>query len=97
VRYLKTRFLAVGAGGTILEGVPATLRPAPPLLKITREGGNVVIRWDGAATGFNLDGRGQFDAAAWNSEAVTFQAEGNQLKAIISPTGNRRFFRLRLP
>jgi hypothetical protein len=97
VRYLNTRFLAVGAGGTILEGVPATLRPAPPLLKITREGGNVVIRWDGAATGFNLDGRGQFDAAAWNSEAVTFQAEGNQLKAIISPTGNRRFFRLRLP
>jgi hypothetical protein len=94
-------FLAVAtAGGSgartiYLASVTVTSMhlPSPPRLTIAREGGNVIIRWPAAATGYQLQAISNIAGSGWAAAGGASTVEGDMMKVTLPMSGNR-FFRL---
>ena len=73
--------------------------PGAPLLRITRSGGNVILAWPAAATGFRLQQSSVVPAGdgAWSYVATLPVLVGGENRVTLAVTPGHRFFRLRNP
>jgi hypothetical protein len=87
--------------GGFMSIVTAIQTPGAPLLKVTREGGNVIVSWPDPSTDFVLQEAGLLATPSsntvWtdNGGTVTID-EGEKQITIAAPAGNK-YFRLRKP
>ena len=94
--FRETSDTGAGVLGTAyIQGtVSVTLPPGPPL-QVGTSGTDLVISWPASATGFQLEGTAGPLGSAWSP--VSSFPVGTQRFAIVSMTGDMRFFRLKKP
>ena len=76
---------SIGSAGTVIQ--PPTIKPT---LKVSRNGANLTISWEAAATGFTLESKASLSDAAWTPVAGAANSS-----ATITLTGSAQFYRLR--
>ena len=94
----------LNGGGFDLTGgfwsfVTAIQTPAPPFLKLTRTGNNVIASWPGPATGFVLDQTSTLTGAPppWTQVPFPYQTNTSEIFMTVPSPAGIRFYRLRGP
>jgi hypothetical protein len=86
-------------GGKLVGGFWSLIAPLPPLLTITRAGGNVTVSWPSPSTGFVLQQSTDLSTMVWNNVAQ-IPSDNGTFKSVtmaIAAAPSARFFRLRNP
>ncbi len=82
---------------TIKSGSGATYTPpapAAPSLAIRHDGGDIVVSWPAAASGFRLFASPSLSPAEWTEVTVAPGVDGDRLTVPLRPEDTHRFFRL---
>lgn len=66
-----------------------------PVIGVRREGGNIVVTWPSASTGFTLEGASSVTSASWTGLGDGSPAVGGNFQVTVPVTGDARFLRLR--
>jgi len=90
-----------GGSYTLVGGfwgvVAAIQTPGAPLLKVRREGNNVILSWPAPSTGFSLQQNGNVAGPAWGPVLGTpVVVDGENQITVPSPIGNN-YYRLFMP
>ena len=70
----------------------------PPVLEIQRSGGNAIISWPVAATGYHLEARDEFsNLTTWFNVTNVPAIVGDRRVVTNDVSGAQRFYRLKKP
>ena len=83
-------------GGKLVGGFWSLIAPAPPVLTITRSGGQVTVSWPSPSTGFVLQRNADLNTTAWNNVAQVPSDNGLH-KSVTIPATDATYYRLTNP
>ena len=88
-----------GAAGTVifLGGYWSLLDEPLPLLRIFRNGANIVLAWPNPSPGFSLQESPDLLASTWTAVSIAPVKVGSELQVTWGPPVGRHFFRLHRP
>jgi hypothetical protein len=96
---LMTSYIAAAGTNTVFDDLLVTTMEAPfmPDLRITPAPSNhLTVSWPAIATGWQLEQASNLGPTEWTPVVEATVVEGTNRNAVLAPTGEARFFRLRL-